>query len=238
MVLESTGTVHGRGRTGFRIHELAELDRELERQDVRIDHAVCILDGATRSTWEVVLSFGSLQFDRIGGLDLLVPLTPHDRSNHVPVAEAIFAAATLANVRLFLDPLQRLDREASLTGGLLDRLSNPEPTFHVVRLLASMLFDGARAGGWAVVEGAVAEAGIRAVRDGWTEHWLVEDERVSEAARLLAERDGGAGIKWTDLVAGESVVDVSTEDVPALTASQLGNVSMLTFRSSGGVARG
>ena len=44
----------------------------------------------------------------------------------------MLAASTLPKVRLFLDPLQRLDREASLTGGLLDRLSNPEPVFHLI----------------------------------------------------------------------------------------------------------
>ena len=58
IVMESTGTVHGRSRTGYRVHEIRELDAELDRQDVRIDHAVCLVDAASGSPWEAVLAFG------------------------------------------------------------------------------------------------------------------------------------------------------------------------------------
>jgi hypothetical protein len=232
IIVESTGTVHGRSRTGYRLHEIGELGPELERQGVRIDHAVCLVDAVSGSSWEAVLAFGSVPVRGIDGLDLLLPLVTDDRRNHAPVAEAMLAAATLPAVRLFLDPLQRLDREASLTGGLLDRLSNPEPVFHLVRVLASVLFSGAEAGAWAPIAGQVGEAGIRAISDGRVEHWLIHRGNVGEAVVLMEGVDVGYGMEWIDLVAGESVVGVQAEALSDLILRQAGQVSLLSLTAA------
>jgi hypothetical protein len=232
IVMESTGTVHGRSRTGFRIHELGELDDELERRDIRIDHAVCLVDAVAGTPWEAILALARQPLRKIGGLDVLLPLGTEDASNHRPLAEAILAAATVPRLRLFVDPLQRLDREASLTGGLLDRLSNPEPAFHIVRVLASMLFSGAEAGDWEVVGGEAAEAGLRGVSDGRTVHWLIEEENASVAIRLFGHLEPTDRTKWTDLAAGESLLDVSSGSLPGFVSRQAGRVSLLSMSST------
>lgn len=46
----------------------------------------------------------------------------------------------LSGCRLFLDPLVDLDRTGDINHGLLDRLSNPRPAFHVVRCMNTLLF--------------------------------------------------------------------------------------------------
>jgi hypothetical protein len=94
------------------------------------------------ATWSAILGLGAIRTESIGGLDIILRLGTDDQANGGIVAEGMMAAATLANGRLFLDPLQELDRTATVMGGLLDRLSNPRPPFHVARVLNTVLFSG------------------------------------------------------------------------------------------------
>ena len=80
--------------------------------------------------------------------------------------------------------------------------------------------------------GRVAEAGIRGVSDGQTEHWLVEIANVGEVVRLMEGVDVGDGMKWTDPVAGESLIGVQAQSLPGLVAGQTGQVSLLSLAAA------
>jgi hypothetical protein len=230
----SAGTVHGRSRTGYRIDELAELEADLDRQGLSVDHAVCQVDDHAGTPWESILALGRIERTRIRGLDAIVSVSSDDRDAHLPLAEAVMAAATVPMIRLFVDPLQRLDREASITGGLLDRLSNPEPVFHVVRVLNSILFNDASPGAWELAPGPVVAAGIRAVSDGRVEHWLIDGDDPGPVIQMLAHSGLARGFGWTDLAAGESCLDMSADRIAALVEQQSGRVSLLTMSTAHG----
>ena len=108
LALEDTGKVHLRSRTGYRPRELPHLDELLSSHGLRIDRAVCMVDDS-ESVWGDMRSFDT-DLDAVGGLDFLVPLGAHDEANLLAVAESLFAAATMPGCRLYLDPLQDLDR--------------------------------------------------------------------------------------------------------------------------------
>src|SRR5690606_10758684 len=54
------------------------------------------------------------------------------------------AAAERPGCRVFLDPFVDLDRTNDRHRGLIDRLGNPHPEFHLVRALNTILFSGVR----------------------------------------------------------------------------------------------
>ena len=56
------------------------------------------------------------------------------------LTRAIVAVSERDSMRLFLDPFVDLDRTNDLHPGLLDRLGNPHPLFHVVACLNTLLF--------------------------------------------------------------------------------------------------
>jgi hypothetical protein len=207
IVMESSGTVHKRSRNGYRATELAMLDALLDAHGLHIHHAVCHVDAADDSAWNAVLAFPREGLRAVGGLDFMVSLGGEDEPDAEALAESILAASTLPGSRLFIDPLQELDRTASIMNGLLDRLSNPAPMFHVVRVLNSVLFgspDGRpdyRADDLIWQDAKVA----RGVVSERQEHWLVTPSSLHAAVAALGERHAtGRKAMFIDLLAAES----------------------------------
>ena len=215
LTLEDTGKVHLRSRTGYRPRELPRLDELLTDRGIRVDRAVCMVDDS-ESVWTDIRTFRA-ELRSIGGLDFLVPLGADDDANALAVAEALFAAATIPGCRIYLDPLQDLDRVTNVVHGLLDRLSNPRPALHVTRMLNTVLFgEGRRPGDYSAVkpDGLPGGANIRSVADRRGEFWLVPDSAKAEAAEALRQGASGHGtLRLIDPVAG-----VSWRDSPGLVA--------------------
>ena len=218
IVVESIGKVHGRSRTGYRSGELTKLDEELSARGLGVARAVCFIDPVAEPGWRTIRDFGALRLRAVHGLDFVVPLGDDDIANTVEVAEAILATATVPNARLYIDPLQELDREAAIMGGLLDRLSNPRPAFHVVRVLNTILFGvGTEHPGYAAETLELRRHPLAlGVSDGSLEHWLLTPTNAADAMAVLADRWGAeTQAKWIDLAGGESVTGVSVADLLA-----------------------
>ncbi len=223
LVMEDTGKVHLRSRTGYRPGELAALDQALGARSLRPVRAVCALDGS-ESVWDGIRAFDP-ELRSVEGLDFLVPLTADDEANVVSVAEALFASAVTPGCRVYLDPLQDLDRVTTVVHGLLDRLSNPRRAFHAARVLNTVLFgaDG-RPGDYSPVD-PCRDTGVRIVTGRRRELWLVprrEAEQAGEAIRRRAGPDApvrlidpAAGASWQD-TAGAVSDRLTTADSPIL----------------------
>ena len=207
LALEDTGKVHLRSRTGYRPRELPQLDEMLTGHGLVLDRAVCMVDGS-ESVWSDIRAFDT-RLRSVGGLDFLVPLDADDEANALAAAEALFAAATMPGCRVYLDPLQDLDRVTKVVHGLLDRLSNPRPAFHVTRVLNTVLFGEGRAtGSYSAVEPG-ASANIRAIEDGTCELWLVPENGKPPAAKALRRVSRNERVRLINPVAGTSWRDTS-----------------------------
>ncbi len=204
LALEDTGKVHLRSRTGYRPRELPRLDEMLTGHGLFLDRAVCMVEGS-ESMWDDILAFGGTRLQSIGGLDFLVPLDANDDHNAMAVAEAMFAAATMPGCRIYLDPLQDLDRVTKVVHGLLDRLSNPRPAFHVTRVLNTVLFgEGRRPGDYSPVEPG-GSINIRAIEDRRCELWLAPENEKPAAVEALRRRvSGNEGVRLINPVTGVS----------------------------------
>ncbi|MDE0168411.1 MAG: metallophosphoesterase [bacterium] len=215
LALEDTGKVHMRSRTGFRPRELPHLDEMLTDRGLHLDRAVCMVEEA-ESVWSDIRSFDT-RLHSIGGLDFLVPLGTDDERNALAVAEALFAAATMPDCRVYLDPLQDLDRVTKVVHGLLDRLSNPRPAFHVTRVLNTVLFgEGRRPGSYIPVDsgGLPGEEDVLVIGDRRAEFWLVPDHKKLRAAEALRQATNGhESLRLIDPIAG-----VSWQESPGLVA--------------------
>ena len=229
LALEDTGKVHRRSRTGYRPRELPHLDGLLTGRGVFLDRAVCTVDSSD-SVWSDIRSFDT-GLRSIGGLDFLVPLDADDEANAMAVAESLFAAATMPGCRVYLDPLQDLDRVTKVVHGLLDRLSNPRPAFHVTRVLNTVLFgEGRRPGSYSPVEpgGLLAQTDVRTITDGRAEFWMIPDADRTAAAQALRQRnarnrivrliDPAAGVSWIDPAGATAEGMASVGDGPVLVA--------------------
>nr|HRJ43357.1 hypothetical protein [Caldilineaceae bacterium] len=77
----------------------------------------------------------------VGALDWIVELPSTASGSRLNVgAEALFALAARPHSRLFVEPFVELDRTMDIAEGLLDRLCNPTPLFHLLRHLNTLLF--------------------------------------------------------------------------------------------------
>ena len=137
------GKYHPRARIGYKVDEISQLHRHLEALDTELDRVICNLDD-TDSPIRIVRTLSEhLPSSRIRGYDLVAELAGTDEQSHANrAAEAVFAAAADPNLRIFISPFVDLDRTNDVSHGLLDRLSNPRPAYHVVRSLNSLLFAG------------------------------------------------------------------------------------------------
>jgi len=208
LALEDTGKVHLRSRTGYRPRELPRLDEMLTEHGLVLDRAVCMVD-SSESVWRDIRAFDT-ELRSVGGLDFMVPLDADDEANALAVAEALFAAATMPGCRVYLDPLQDLDRVTKVVHGLLDRLSNPRPAFHVTRVLNTVLFgEGRRPGNYSPVETS-GSSNTRAIEERRCELWLVPEDEKPPAAEALRRRvSGNERVRLISPVAGASWRDTS-----------------------------
>lgn len=213
------GKQHARARVGFRIAELADLDEHLESNQVKLDRVVVRVDGG-QSPWDVMHDVSDrFPLKSVDGIDWLVELaTTDEREQSVRVSEALCAAALQPGCRLFLDPLMDLDRTMDATIGLLDRMSNPHPAFHVARLLNSLLFRDARLRVWEdhPQSGQARCLGLASA----TERYLLvipENGGISLRDFVTGSTDGG-DVQYFDLEHGTSQPMESVDGIkgPAL----------------------
>lgn len=184
-----------RTRSGFLPDELTELNRRLLERGVKLDRVLCRVP-ANASPWDSMqpgLEMASLT--QIGAIDWAVELaTTVEESQIERVAEALFAAAPGTEggrghrSRLFLEPLVDIDRCMDVAHGLLDRLCNPRPAFHVVRCLNTILF-GAPAVRRPVRVPALAGARILALEGATDIVWLLLPLSHGQKALSLAPLD-------------------------------------------------
>ena len=206
IVMSSGRTVHKRSRVGYLASELAELDGALSQRGLRVHRAVCHLDETSPTLWDDVLAFG-VPLRSIEAVDLIISARAAGDAAAAALARALVAAATLPDCRLFIDPLQELDRTAEVMAGLLDRLSNPKPAFELVRTLNTVLFGVADTAGTYRAERLTWQE--RTVAEGLSgprgEHWLVLPERRVDAIAALTDRwTADLPVKHIDLQRGES----------------------------------
>ncbi len=137
----SPATYHPRARIGYRPEELPQLDAHLRTHQSILDRALCHLDDSGDPPEAVAVIARSLPLNQVKGFDLVVELPGTDEQAHADrTAAAIFAAALSPGLRIFLSPFVDLDRTNDVSHGLLDRLSNPRPAYHVTCCLNSLLF--------------------------------------------------------------------------------------------------
>lgn len=215
IVMERINTVHSRSRTGYSVAEVGMLDSLLSQLGGQIDRAVCSVDGGI-STWTEIQAFASLQRQSIKALDFIVRLGTDDEANCTSVADALLACATIADCRLFIDGLQELDRTASLVGGLLDRLSNPRPAFHVARVLNTVVYsrsDPVQLSPMDVSDLPGQRGQIKGIANNEREFWLIgADARSGAVAGISNRLTAGASTSVIDLSDGRKV-EVSGRDL-------------------------
>lgn len=137
------GKQHKRTRMGYRLDELAELDR-ISEDDFQIDRILCRID-ANQSPWSFFCHARDLPtFKHITEVDVLVELgSQDDQANSIRAAEALLGSTLCPHMRVYFDPLVDMDRTMDVSHGLLDGMCNPRPAFQVLRCLNTILFSGA-----------------------------------------------------------------------------------------------
>ncbi|MGA1197897.1 MAG: metallophosphoesterase family protein, partial [Candidatus Latescibacterota bacterium] len=132
------GKQHLRTRMGYTTDELTSLNSALQAQNVHLHRVLCRIP-PNESPCD---SLPALQkHSHISHIDLSVELTTQDDvANAIRIAEACFAIAQMPKSKLFIAPLNDLDRTMDAIYGLLDPLCNPRPAFHTLRCLNTLLF--------------------------------------------------------------------------------------------------
>ena len=116
------------------------------------------------------------------------------------LAEAVLAAAAFDNVSVYADTFVDNDRGYFVRNGVLDRLCNPRPAFHVVRNLSGLLNDrGGKIENYRVV-GAPNERRI-AFETNTTRFMLSMREGSITDIKIRIETDDD--VRSIDLISGE-----------------------------------
>ncbi|NJN84538.1 MAG: hypothetical protein HC802_21150 [Caldilineaceae bacterium] len=152
------GKQHNRTQTAYQIDELVHLNQLLAKHDCLIDCVLCSIEWSDdfASTWTALCASPAM-LSHISALELDAPLSGDEQQQSVQMAEACWLAAQ-TGARIWLNPLIDLDRTMDIEVGLLDRLNNPRPAFHVARCLNTLLFGRGRR--WQPID-APAIAGLR-----------------------------------------------------------------------------
>jgi hypothetical protein len=231
IVMASADTVHKRSRIGYIPAELVKLDAVLAKRGVRVQRAVCHLDETSVTLWDDVRAFRP-ELRSIDALDFIVGSRQAGSGSVTALALSMLAAATLPGCRLFIDPLQELDRTAEVMSGLLDRLSNPKPAFEVLRNLNTLLFgvdDDSSAAYRAeelVWDGSRVAEGVSSSRG---ECWLLVPAHRAGILAALADRwAGDRQIKVIDLGRGESQTSRSIRHLGDLWADDPNAVAIVS----------
>lgn len=135
------GKQHARLRSAFSAADIERLDDRLSEEELHVDRVLQWV-GDDDDPWERIGSGPSPDsLSHIEAADWLVPTVGADVRQAIGrIGRALFAVAPLANSRLYIEPLQEMDRTMDSAPGLLDRRCNPTPAFHAVRCLNTVLF--------------------------------------------------------------------------------------------------
>lgn len=135
------GKQHSRAQVGFLPGDVARLDGWLARHNLRLDRLLCRLEMGKESGAVAGRLAAWPRSGRIGALDWLVELPASATGRRLNgAAETLLALAAFPGSRLFVEPFVALDRTMDIAEGLLDRLCNPTPVFHLLRNLNTLLF--------------------------------------------------------------------------------------------------
>ncbi len=134
------GKQHPRTRLGFRIEELAVLNKCLMDRGLVLDSVLCRIDSDS-TPWIAIERFRELpDLAQIGRVDWSLTFPGcNDDDNARLATEALFATALLPSARLYVDPVIDLDRTMDTAHGLLDTRCNPRPVFHALRTLNTIV---------------------------------------------------------------------------------------------------
>lgn len=137
------GKQHNRSQIGFLPGQLTALGQWLATNDLAVERVLCRMDasGENQTLLAQVEETDSIRPAAIGTLDWIVELPSTSTGQWLNrAAEALFALAARPGSRLFVEPFVELDRTMDVAEGLLDRLCNPTPVFHLLRNLNTLLF--------------------------------------------------------------------------------------------------
>ncbi|CAN5884611.1 hypothetical protein BH24CHL4_BH24CHL4_26720 [soil metagenome] len=168
----AAGQYHQRTRVGYLPGELTELNSVLQQHGAHLDRVACRLTPG-EPVWTTIDTVRGMSAGQLGATDFYLDLASEDDAvNANLTAEAVAAVATIPESRLVIGPLVDLDRSMDAAHGLLDRLSNPRPAFHVARCLNTLLFGSAERIELVVISHAAAGRQIR-LRQGMKHLMLV-----------------------------------------------------------------
>ena len=135
------GKQHNRAQVGFLPSDLAGLGGWLAQHSLSVERILCRMDMTGKAGTIAAQSSETELPGTVGGLDWIAELPPSSSVQRLNgAAEALFALAARPGSRLFIEPFIELDRTMDVAEGLLDRLCNPTPVFHLLRNLNTLLF--------------------------------------------------------------------------------------------------
>ena len=135
------GKQHNRAQVGFGAGDLPGLGVWLEQHKVSLERVLCRLDVANNSGSIADQVAQMIPPAAIGAVDWSTALPASASGQRLnAAAEALFALAAQPDSRLFIEPFVELDRTMDVAEGLLNRLCNPTPVFHLLRNLNTLLF--------------------------------------------------------------------------------------------------
>lgn len=141
--------------------------------------------GAADPVAAVLDRVGSAQWACVSGADVVVPI-----GDVGALAGSFLAACAAGPGRFFVDGLTQLDRTLDVSDGLLDRAANPQPGFHVLRTLNSLLH-------------GAEPARVERLADGFrVTRGSLRGEVVPAGSAALAKRADAGGVQLIDLAAG------------------------------------
>lgn len=179
---EAAGKQHARTRLGYRVAELAEVDRWLGEHGARVDRILCRVEGEA----EMMRCHELPPLRHIGGIDWALELVDMDEAAQAQrLAAAVFAAATLGDGRLFIEPLIDMDRTMDTSLGLLDRRCNPRRAFDAARTLNTVLFGGGLA--WSRMDLPGGKRQALALRSPSETLLLLQPREEATAGALVGE---------------------------------------------------
>lgn len=134
------GKQHPRTRIGYDDSALNALSEHLKEADLKVDRVLFRI-ASDRSALDQLPSMVSLSERPFEGLDFLMPFESlDDLVNGRRALEAMVAIAPYQGSRLFLEPMNDMDRTMDVTHGLLNGHCNPRPVFPLLRSLNTLLF--------------------------------------------------------------------------------------------------
>jgi hypothetical protein len=136
---KAPGRYHPRARLGYVPSEVEDLACCVTAAGLAPLRAVAWLDPQADVIDAITAFDNPARTDGIGGIDVVMTMPADGPKGQWMLARALMAAAVRRKSRLYLDPFVDLDRTNDTCLGLLDRLGNPRPAFHVLRSLNTLL---------------------------------------------------------------------------------------------------